>query len=144
VLLVVRVALGEADRPPLDIHVVPVVCRATGGALRRRRATDVVSELLAGTRPLVEARVAESLAPRVEEVLETARRNRESGQQREAAIRSEQSRAAALALLQPDLFERASARRPPPMGPGAMPHGTLEGAFQFRSQVVLAAVFHVR
>jgi superfamily II DNA or RNA helicase len=144
VLLVVRVELGEADRPPLDIHVVPVLCRATGGAMRRRRATDAVSELLAGARPLVEARVAESLAPRVEEVFEAARRNREAEQRREASIHSEQSRAAALALLQPDLFERAPARRLPPIGPGAMPHGSQEGAFQFRSQVVLAAVFHVR
>jgi hypothetical protein len=47
-------------------------------------------------------------------------------------------------LLQPDLFERAPVRRLLPTGADTVPHGSQDGAFQFRSQVVLAAVFHVR
>ena len=143
VLLIVRVTLGEVDRPPLDIHFVPVVCRAAGGTVRRRHATEVVGEVLAGIRPVVEGRVAESLAARVAEVLDVARRTRESGEQRQAAIRAVQSRAAALALLQPGLFGRTSSRPALPVQNKA-PQGGPEPAFQFRSHVVLAAVFHVR
>jgi hypothetical protein len=144
VLLVVRVEIGETDRPPLDVHVVPVVCRAAGAALRRRPATEVVGALLAGGGALIEGRVALSLGDRVEEVLAMARRTRETGARRQEGIREAQATAAARALLQPGLFGHTHPRATrPPEADGAT-NDERDLALHFRSDVALAAVFHAR
>lgn len=144
VLLVVRVALGEVDRPPLDVHVVPVVCRPVGTVRRTRDAAAAVRDLLEHAWPTVEARVAESFAGRAEQVLEMAQRARRRDLGRRAAIRVEQSRSAAAGLLQPGLFDRTPNRTPATDPLRGDTRDGPEPAFRFRAQVVLAAVFHVR
>jgi hypothetical protein len=144
VLLVLRVTFGEVDRPPLDVHIVPVVCHGTRIVRRPRDAAELVRGLLAHAWPLVEARAAESLAGRVEEVLAMGRRIRHEERRRRAAIRVEWSRSAAAGLLQPGLFDAAvrAPRRSPPRA-DAVPDEP-EAAYFFRAQVAMAAVFHVR
>ena len=143
VLLVIRIELGEVDRTPLDVHIVPLVCRSACAVRQPRDAAAAVRDLLKHAWPAIEARLAELFAGRAEEVLAMARRTCRCDRRRRAAIRAEQSRSAA-ALRQPGLFDRtpAGSLAVDPWREGT--HDGPEPAFCFRAQVALAAVFHVR